>query len=128
MQKSIWGQRKQLCCFWLWKQGRQMSTDIFMKWNLFPEEIKGEDDYIRRWLQEEYSFVETDTATTDYHFLCDIKNLGLSFCKTLSEIIFRQFLSVFSLKTYKTNKLNPPRLPAFIEFRNPDVKIAAVFC
>lgn len=53
-----------------------MSTDIFMKWNLFPEEIKREDDWIRRWLQEEYSFVETDTATTDYHSLCGIKNLG----------------------------------------------------
>lgn len=69
-----------------------MSTDIFMKLNLFPEEIKAEDDWIRKWLQEKYNFVETDTATTDYHFYVKSCIWVLSLCETLQNSLLGQIL------------------------------------
>lgn len=112
-------------------KGRKCLLIIFMKWNLFPEEIKGEDEWIRRWLQEKYSFVETDTATTVYHFLCNIKNLVFIILQNVIKNYFKAiFVGFFfrNITNKQTNKQTSPRMLAFTEFWNPDLKIAAVFC
>ena len=75
-----------------------MSTEFFVKWNLCPEEIKGEDNCIQRWLQEKYGLAVTDTVTTDYHFQCDIKILDLFVLQYITENTAKAIAVVFSFK------------------------------
>lgn len=119
--KSVFRVQEQNYSFALWKQrGKNVYYDIFMKWYPFPEEIKGEDDWIRMRLQEKYIFAETDTATTNYHFLCAIKNLGFIILQNIIKKPPKASFVGFFFK--KHNKQKNKTLPKYQPLYNLEIQ------